>query len=902
MNEGLTNDDLFAALSDKEVEEGCRCLLTAAYSGGKDDKLNALKFAAELKRFRPDFLRRRAAEQNLPVVTQAAKHSAAQRLRSDLVKAWLIGSHRPLLETFLSTAGVPQEAGFVHGEPPAPTREDFRRAVDEVSAHFDQRVVAIYLRYQLINGGDFWGNLLAAVTPDETAILASGPTSEGVRSEESSDAVTERTEPAGPEDSTEFTTLDDLLIKRTVATATGEIGALSEDQLEDLIEEVLALNSHRQRSVFHRGFFHALFGRTPEFSFPGENTPRRIWYFTGLLMGLLRGSNKNRVVEIVREQGELFALLCEEGGPVAANMLVPQLIPLLWDEGELTAARKLAESHFKGLPVRSFAVLVPQIFYKCAALLRRGQWEQAEWFLEFLGDVVPRRNDLQAGYRELFRTQVDRKRAQVLQLKGDFQSAAHLLKPVVEDTQGREQGSALADLGLIRGKLRSLQAALPSKDEKAVTALMSALAAGREDFQSACERYPHDATNAHFCLGLLELLHDQRAASAADHFAEALAGMLNKQDAYSEGGILPWNRFLLGLSRLESGEPAEFEHARALLQGALADEINYPLWLWNRAMQAAAPFPDTSLGETIARHLLEHRGAEAYHSIWDSGLAADITALRGPYVEWLTSAPLPLSDKWKQLRQLLPAALKSADYEQGENILDQMERLAEQAPDVRSEFVELLREHRNFSPAWETADAAHALSKLYELDNNAAQGLGLLYEEFFRLRNEDNPSFDTVGPQIVDRMIELGADEDTITILRRHLPSTELVAEAASEIDQLVTISVTIIYIGGNETQAGYEGKLREKLSKSCPGLRLKTVFPGWGSNWAVYLDQVKSMLPEADAVVLNKLVRTQFGRAVRKQCNNNVPWWPCTGRGLKALKSSIEAAALWAASKKSAA
>jgi hypothetical protein len=40
MIEDFTNDDLFAALSGKEVEEGCRCLLTANYSGGKDDKID----------------------------------------------------------------------------------------------------------------------------------------------------------------------------------------------------------------------------------------------------------------------------------------------------------------------------------------------------------------------------------------------------------------------------------------------------------------------------------------------------------------------------------------------------------------------------------------------------------------------------------------------------------------------------------------------------------------------------------------------------------------------------------------------------------------------------------------------------------------------------------------------
>ena len=221
---------------------------------------------------------------------------------------------------------------------------------------------------------------------------------------------------------------------------------------------------------------------------------------------------------------------------------------------------------------------------------------------------------------------------------------------------------------------------------------------------------------------------------------------------------------------------------------------------------------------------------------------------------------------------------------------------------TRAELVELLGDHRNYSPAWEPADATHALTKLYVLDANGSQGIGLLYNLFFQLHNEENPSFSTAGPQIVERMVELGADEETLNDLRRRLLAPEAPPDFASADETLRMASVRILYVGGNETQAGYEDNLRKKLARRLPNLHLETIFPGWGSNWIVHFDKVRGILPSVDAVVLNRLVRTQFGRAVRRNCNSETPWWPCTGKGQKALQSSIEAAALWAASKKSAA
>ena len=167
MIEGPTNDDLFAALKPEEVESGCRYILEAKYPGGREDKASALEFVARIrgKGFRPEYLSRRPIEENLRFVVQATRNTSAQRLRPSVVKAWLIGSQRPLLSAFLTAAEIPHDEGFVRGDPPSPSVDSLQRGYNHVCAQFDQRVVAIYLVYHLINGNNFWGNLSAAVTP-----------------------------------------------------------------------------------------------------------------------------------------------------------------------------------------------------------------------------------------------------------------------------------------------------------------------------------------------------------------------------------------------------------------------------------------------------------------------------------------------------------------------------------------------------------------------------------------------------------------------------------------------------------------------------------------------------------------------------------------------------------------
>ena len=232
MLESLTNYSVYSALDESEVTSGCLLILQADYPNGDQDRLNALSFAAQLKRFRPSFLVRRSPAQNVPLLVQAARHRDAQRLRSDIVRAWLIGNHRPLLGAFLRASGIPEEDGFVSGESPVPQKDQLRRGIEKIGTEFDRRTVAIYLAYLLTREGDFWENLAAAVTPSDLAPLSEKPAGETSSATSSKpEGEQEESESATVEDSAAFTTLDNLLIQRAVATATNETGALSEDQL-----------------------------------------------------------------------------------------------------------------------------------------------------------------------------------------------------------------------------------------------------------------------------------------------------------------------------------------------------------------------------------------------------------------------------------------------------------------------------------------------------------------------------------------------------------------------------------------------------------------------------------------------------------------------------------------------
>lgn len=205
----------------------------------------------------------------------------------------------------------------------------------------------------------------------------------------------------------------------------------------------------------------------------------------------------------------------------------------------------------------------------------------------------------------------------------------------------------------------------------------------------------------------------------------------------------------------------------------------------------------------------------------------------------------------------------------------------------------------NYSPAWTCEEALLSRVVFHELEGNLVDAAALLRGRFFTLREAGDPRSLEEAEDVLAEMTELRADPGDIEQLRRLLPArrTELPPVSCPLASGT---SVRVLFIGGNETQRAYEKEIRDEFAEQYSGVKLDFYYPGWGSNWNVHLERVRPMIMEADAVVLSRMVRTQFGRAVRATCDSSRPWFACTGTGKQSLKRSIEAAALWAAGKAS--
>ncbi len=933
MNSKLQLRDLWTVLTPEEIKDGCRCLLepeeksgekTRGQSGQRKQKQKKwnrkqgeqsdlrqqqkekrreeiLEGLAKAQRFRLIFVKSRPTADNLTDLVKRIGSHEFEQFQEDVIREWLVRHHLPMLSDFLNASGIPQENGFVvdDDDRPDPSPSQFEAGIASVMARHNAREVGLYLGYLVLCGGKFFSALPLALDAKAVCIV------DLLKLEQPAVAPVivppaEPVAPAIPEDSDAFTTLDNWLIRAAVASAFGESGALTPDQVKDLVEEVVELNAQRQHTLFHRGFLHTLFNKPLTVHFPGENEVRRLWYFTGAVFGLLRYKHKHeQVLRLLRENPDLTGQLCENWKERCGSMLLPQIHPILWEAKEFGMLQRWVKGQIVRLKPEHRANRLMQIHYDAASLVRRGQWAEAKGVLDFLDDFVRTANGLPSSFPDWFLPANDRKRAQVLQLKGDFRGAEALLRPLSEGGVIKDAGKVLCDRALITAGFRSLMAVLPGKEEQNGWAMIVALKEkARHLLEEAVCKHPDSGANAHFCLGLIALQTDAASPIAADHFGSALDGMLKEERVYSEGGLIQWTRFLLGLALLEKTETADLQHARDYIEQSIQAPIVFPLWLWSRAMQASALFNDKTLGQQIAEHLLRNRGSDAYRVIWDSGLVVSVGSLRKTYLTWMEDASLPLHEKWESLNAMLPAALIEDDASQAEDILDAMEGMATKGGDYRAKFLELLENDRNYSPAWELEDATHCRIKFHELEGNLADAAALLRSRFFALWAARDSISIQEAAAVLERMQELRHDDADIRQLRVVLSQIEPQA-AHDECPLKAGALVRVLYVGGNETQIAYEADIRLELARLYPGLKVEFYYPGWKSNWNVHLDRVRPKISQSNAVVLSRMVRTQFGRKVRAACNAGTPWFPCTGKGKQSLKRSIESAALWAANKK---
>ena len=897
----ITLENLWSSLSEEEITQGCIALFQPCHPDLQRRRMAAMKRISEIRNIRLNSLGSYSPEKNAGLFLKFGRNSKHQDFGDDIIQAFLLGPKLEVVVDFLDACAIEHDRGmFESGD--SPSIDKFSQAIRAIRGKHSARIQSLYFGYLVTFGEQYWDNLPSALEKEKFDLLA-GLKSDNKSASASADesALQCSSEPVPTESAPGLTALDATLIKTIVASHGGADGALPEDQLEDVIEEFITMGSARKQSFYHRGFFQVLFDHPLKFSCDGDNAERRAWFLSGVVDGFLRRGKPEEIAALLKSHTQGFEEACSEQARTGP-MLLPKLYNLLLEKQEFHFLRSLLGYQFPRLRPRQQLHIAFDIQETASQMLRNDQTAEAESVLREIGrhahSLEPKVVEkLQVGWRA-FDTRNARKIAQCLQMKGDFKGAEKILINLLSQPDWPTKGRVCCDIGLIHGKFRSIKQTFPAKEMQSAGSLCRALKEGRGFYQRAVEEDSDDSANARFCLALAMILEKQDPQAAVDHLRSAYSAILREEKVYHQAGVLQWTKFLLGLSLLESADESSLHYATELLEQSKMDPIAFPTWLWERAMAASGLFSGATITAEIAIHLLKKVGAAAHPAILKSGVVHADPKMRATYIPILSELKLTTKDKWKHMEDFLDVCNREKNAEEVEAILDQMECIAQSDPKLRPNFLDILQDSEKFSLVWTPQDVTYSIIDLHERTGNLPQAISFLCNLFYEVRADSDERGKKVELRnILEWLTSLKADPKTIA----DLQDLAFGEDASSEVLEVVETPVTLLYIGGNEIQRQYEQAIRADMAKEHPAWSLEFYYPGWTSNWNVHLDNVRPKIWSSDAVVLSHLVRTQFGRHVRKTCDESIPWFPCTGRGKDSLKRSIKEAGRWAIKQKHA-
>jgi hypothetical protein len=132
----------------------------------------ALDSLAKAHNLRPVFLERKPRKDQHLWLVEKVRRRSQDSIAAHLLQAWLVGSHKTLLCEFLDGFGIAHdENGTVEALPPAPSREDLVRVVDDLRTRHDPQLLAIYLNTFQSMDSEGWDTLAALIEEDPSLQL-----------------------------------------------------------------------------------------------------------------------------------------------------------------------------------------------------------------------------------------------------------------------------------------------------------------------------------------------------------------------------------------------------------------------------------------------------------------------------------------------------------------------------------------------------------------------------------------------------------------------------------------------------------------------------------------------------------------------------------------------------------
>lgn len=240
------------------------------------------------------------------------------------------------------------------------------------------------------------------------------------------------------------------------------------------------------------------------------------------------------------------------------------------------------------------------------------------------------------------------------------------------------------------------------------------------------------------------------------------------------------------------------------------------------------------------------------------------------------------------LRLALARFLRSNDVDQSQRVLDELEALAIDGIGVDG-FLEVLDARERYDPAWDADDAATARHRLLDAKGDYVGALAALREGFFRnLQDLDSAA------ATLDWATSRDLAESDYEDMRRAYERADAAARPkADDQPQDARKDVAVLIVGGDESHAKANDRVASETAQQDAGVSVGFVTIDWTANWTPRLDEVARRLPDFDAVVLLRLVRTTFGRHVRRLCSqHDIPVVPLLSGGATARVRAVRRAA----------
>jgi hypothetical protein len=864
-----------------------RQILTIGLSEGPERDIKAVEHSlAGLLHFRPATMQALPLERKVAYVRQMIAASDLQEPLRKLLAWFLLERRTAMLSAFLDKWGIPHQQGHIEGEAHAPSPERAIEAASALQSQFSREDMAVYFATAGLVMGPPWQEALWPLINQLVDGEVPQQAAEGLAAGDEEERPLEETP--------QFTTLDNLVIKTVVAALSDVEGAITLDQARDLVEEVIHLSPDRHRSYFHRGFLDTLTAAKAEPPFLEGNASRRGWLLAGRLMALARKGDRDGMRLLFRERRQEFSeVMNTPAAAPAAVMIAGPLFEALWDaQAYADAAQAVAEP----IAARAGSHFLHRLLHAARDLLLSHRTPEAALVLDLLDGALRHRRHLdeEEEQPEAFVYEIQRRRAQLLRAGGHFAEAEREFERIGQEFGDQRSAEMLADISLCRGSFKWLSDVEVPKDERARADTVARLKAAAEKADEALAGQQGFKTNAQYILGVQALAGGDREQARA-LLEESYAGMARRSELYPD--TLSRCRLYYALAILCSMHEPQFTIAREILQ-QLSDEATiaeWPLWLLREALGVLhlSPAEGIPLAEWVARRFPQLTD-EFLHNV-DLVGRSDVllAALRAR-----TADPQrPIEERWMDYSVLLSCAQGRGDVLDARSILDSLEDLTFVSPSLRQRFSDSLAAATYYEPAWTWEDAQFSRAQLLEAEGRYGDAAVLMASLIHQYLSRD--AIDE-AKGLYERLKSYGRAAPPYPDVEARIEAIDS-AESLSVVPAEALVRsepIRILFIGGNETQARYSAWILEELHSNYPRLSVTFLPTGWSSGWGAYVDRIRQVMPDHDAAIIMRFVRTEFGRAAREEIGRlGKRWFPCTGHGRDSiLRAIVDAARVVAA------